>query len=187
VSGFPFVVFADTQQPGAPITIGAACADSDGSYLWVTTSKTLWTVQDVAAVPPGTTDPNDWSSYSSFHTSLWAGLPSTPDASAFGNQLAAISSNYFSCTANLFVSLKRTINPSARTQKCQGGAWEADSTMSETVEDDPDWNPPADQGLDLTDASTNPADTSADVDLLNSQPGANTAPVDGYVHQAPPS
>src|SRR5262249_49440717 len=88
---FPFILYADTQQPGAPIQIGGTCADADGSYLWITSTKSTWLVQDVVAVPSDIADPGSWSNTGAFHGALWSDLPGTPDASAFSEGIAAIS------------------------------------------------------------------------------------------------
>jgi len=177
----PFALLADTQQPGAPITIGGTCSDSDGSYLWITTTKTPWSVQDVAAVPSGTVDPGQWSNYPSFRTSLWAGLSGNPDANAFGQRIADISPSYFSNPGDLLVALKRTISTTTRNVTCQAGTWEVDSTASVTNEDDSDWIPAA-NSVDLSDGANDTVKIQDALDLLNGQPGASTAPTDGYVH-----
>ena len=179
---FPTLIFADTQQPGAPIQIGGSCSDADGSYLWLTTQKSLWAIQDASATPSGTNDPSEWLNQDSFHGALWTGLPQDPVVNDFAQRIVLISPNYAGTNGALFVSIDRTITTTTREVSCEGGSWEETSSSTASQDDSTDWLSASGDIVDFTDVSAIAAKIQAKLDLLNGQPGGNTDPVDGYVH-----
>lgn len=176
-----FFLQATFSEPA--ITVGGSCDGSEGTYLWLTSSRTAWSLADIYAVPVGTLDPQQWSQSGAFHTRLQEVLPSDPQANDYASAAASIWGEFFTNQADILVSIKRNLSATKRNVECISGVWTVTSTIEETSPDISGWLQVGGDYDVASDAQLLNSELQNKVNELNEQPGANTTPFDTFVLQ----
>lgn len=179
-----FLLSISFAEDPNPITIGGACSQSDGSYEWITSTRTIWSVSDIYAVPVGTQTPYDWANAEAFHTRLIEVLAPDPTPVQYGEACATISSEFFSTDADILIRLHRTISTTRRNVECVSEVWTVVFQLEGTKDDQSEWLRVGNRSYDVSinsDREMIPQDVQALINQLSAQPGSDTSPVNTYI------
>ena len=155
---------------------GAACSDPGAVYNYSTNVvKTPWTLNELYALPVGTTDPATWNSSSDFRTQFINQLGSGSTPQAYAQACGAVWQNFFDSNASVLFNAKRTVTSTIVTLQCTSGVWTAVSSEDFQINDVSDWLTPGSGSYVVTDSASVTQlqqDLQAVLLNLNAQPGA---------------
>ena len=184
------VCLGEEESDPPPVAIGATCTQGVQGYLWTTTERSRWSIIDLCAVPTQFQSVESWPQSEEFEEALNAALvlPGTP--MSYSAACVDVWSEFTQGRARVMLKVGRTIARTMRTVECRDGFWEIATENQVNVADETDYLLVGNEdGYDVL--ATNAQDLATQMqqalDLLNSQPGAQTAPFDRWFQTGSPN
>ena len=146
-------------------------------YFHATSTRTHWKIRDLYAVPVDTLDPASWEYSASFHTQLTQTLRDGEGPEAFARACTEIWTVFFSDTADVLVTLERTITRNDEPLQCVSGVWTVVASQVVNQTDTTDWlrlNPEPLAVSDSNSIQVLQGLLQRLLDNLNTQPGAHS-------------
>lgn len=169
-----FSVIASITQGQTP-EVGENCFEDDDFYHDVVSTRTLWAIDELYAVPVGVITPVSWDLSSEFEQQLLSLIQPPANTQIFAEACGNIWQNYFSDSADVIISLHRTITSTDKTLACENGVWILVSEETAETIDISDWMKVGDESFDVTDengAALLQQKLDQLLNELNTQPGA---------------
>ena len=167
------------------VSIGGPCDGTEGNYVWITSSRTAWSVSSVYAVPVDIADPLEWPESGSFRDQLSGILPADATVAQYAEATASIWGQYFAEQADVLIQLKRTLFKTTRNIECVSGVWTVTSTVNGEDLDESGWLRVGGH-YDVGDGSSGAAlasDLQDTIGELNAQAGSDASAFDTFIKQ----